>query len=108
MNLLLQPGKMLNMAIGSSLNAVGDTRYVMAVSLTFMMLIGTVLSYFVSFPLGYGLIGLYICMVADEYVRGAFALHRWRGQKLLRRAEEASGGHRSTGAGVRHEAALNG
>lgn len=108
MNLLLQPGKMLNMAIGSSLNAVGDTRYVMAVSLTFMILIGTVLSYFVSFPLGYGLIGLYICMITDEYFRGAFALHRWKGQKLLRQAEETNGGRSSMGSGVRHEAALNG
>lgn len=87
MNLLLQPAKMLNMAIGFSLNAVGDTRYVMAVSLTFMILIGSVLSYFAAFSLGWGLIGIYICMIADEYVRGVCVLHRWKGKKLLRRAE---------------------
>lgn len=87
MNLLLQPGKMLNMAIGFSLNAVGDTRYTMSVSLTFMILIGTVLSYFAAFSLGWGLIGIYICMIADEYVRGICVLHRWKGKKLLRRAD---------------------
>ena len=33
LNILLQPGKMLNMAIQNALNAVGDTRFTMWISL---------------------------------------------------------------------------
>lgn len=88
-NLLLQPGKMLNMAINNSLNAVGDTRFTMLASLFSMWLIATALSYVIGIGCGWGLAGIYICMIADEYVRGFLALYRWKGQKYLRRAERA-------------------
>ncbi|MBN3522589.1 MATE family efflux transporter [Paenibacillus apiarius] len=88
-NLLLQPGKMLNMAINNSLNAVGDTRFTMLASLFSMWLIATALSYVIGIGWGWGLAGIYICMIADEYVRGLLALFRWKGQKYLRKAERA-------------------
>lgn len=87
MNLLLQPGKMINMALGNSLNAVGDTRFTMWTSVFSMWLIATGLAYFVGILLGWGLIGIYACMILDEYIRGILSLIRWRGQKFLRRAE---------------------
>lgn len=87
MNLLLQPGKMINMALGNSLNAVGDTRFTMWTSVFSMWLIATGLAYFVGIQLGWGLIGIYACMILDEYIRGILSLIRWRGQKFLRRAE---------------------
>ncbi|WP_082360845.1 MATE family efflux transporter [Bacillus sp. FJAT-28004] len=87
MNLLLQPGKMINMALGNSLNAVGDTRFTMWTSVFSMWLIATGLAYFVGIQLGYGLIGIYACMILDEYIRGILSLIRWRGQKFLRKAE---------------------
>jgi putative MATE family efflux protein len=85
-NLLLQPGKMLNMALGSALSAVGDTRYMMITSLLSMGLIATLLSYVFGVYMGWGLIGIYISMISDEYVRGIFALLRWRGKKYLNKA----------------------
>jgi len=88
MNLLLQPGKMINMALGNSLNAVGDTRFTMWTSVFSMWLIATGLAYFVGIQLGWGLIGIYACMILDEYIRGILSLIRWRGQKFLRKAEQ--------------------
>ncbi|WP_138754946.1 MATE family efflux transporter [Paenibacillus sinopodophylli] len=87
MNLLLQPGKMINMAVSNALNAVGDTRYIMWTSIFSMWLIATALSYFVGIHLGFGLIGIYACMILDEYVRGILAVLRWRGKKFLNKAE---------------------
>ena len=55
MNLILQPGKMLNMALGNSLNAVGDTRFTMYISLGSMWLVATVLSYVLGIHMGWGL-----------------------------------------------------
>ncbi|WP_162463306.1 hypothetical protein [Paenibacillus psychroresistens] len=53
-----------------------------------MWLIATLLSYMVGVHLGYGLIGVYWCMIADEYVRGFIALFRWRRKKYLKLAEQ--------------------
>jgi len=88
MNLLLQPGKMINMALGNSLNAVGDTRFTMWTSVFSMWLIATGLAYFVGIQLGWGLIGIYACMILDEYIRGILSLIRWRRKKFLRKAEQ--------------------
>lgn len=88
MNLILQPGKMLNMALGNSLNAIGDTRFTMYISLGSMWLVATVLSYVLGVHMGWGLIGIYSCMIADEYLRGVLSFLRWRGQKYLRKAEQ--------------------
>ncbi|RUS48724.1 MATE family efflux transporter [Cohnella sp. AR92] len=90
LNLLLQPAKMLNMALGNALNAVGDTRFTMYISLGSLGLIATFCSYWFGIELGWGLIGIYCCMIADEYVRGALSLWRWRGKKYLNKAECAS------------------
>ncbi|MBN2979994.1 MATE family efflux transporter [Cohnella algarum] len=83
LNLLLQPGKMLNMALGNSLNAVGDTRFTMYISIGSMSVIATGCSYWLGLHAGWGLIGIYCCMIADEYVRGILSLIRWRGKKFL-------------------------
>ncbi|MFC7680425.1 MATE family efflux transporter [Paenibacillus sp. GCM10028914] len=88
LNLILQPGKLLNMTLGNSLNAVGDTRFTMYISLGSMWIIATGLSYVLGVQYGWGLVGIYCCMIADEYVRGILSFFRWRGQKMLRKAGE--------------------
>ncbi|MDB5056373.1 MAG: efflux family protein [Bacilli bacterium] len=87
-NLLLQPGKVFNMVFGNSLNALGDTRFIMVTSLISMWFVATAMSYWVGVHLGMGLIGIYICMICDEYIRGCLAFFRWRGRKYLLRAEQ--------------------
>lgn len=78
LNLALQPGKMLNMALGQSLSAIGDSRTVMSYSLPSMWIIAVGLSYVLAIPLHMGLYGIYIGMISDEYLRGALCLMRWR------------------------------
>jgi len=78
LNLILQPGKMLNMALGQSLSAIGDSRTVMLYSLPIMWVVAVGASYMLAAPLGYGLLGIYAGMIADEYLRGAASTYRWR------------------------------
>jgi Na+-driven multidrug efflux pump len=78
LNLILQPGKMLNMALGQSLNAVGDTRFPMFVSLPSMWLIAVGSTYVLGLSLEWGLYGVYAGMILDEYVRGTVMWFRWR------------------------------
>ncbi|WP_042168242.1 MATE family efflux transporter [Paenibacillus gorillae] len=96
MNLVLQPGKMLNMAFGNSLNAVGDTRFIMIVSLTVTTTVGGLMPYVVGIHWGWGLLGIYGCMIADEYIRGVLVWLRWKQQKMIRRAEQGTAGQRGS------------
>ncbi|WP_138494978.1 MATE family efflux transporter [Paenibacillus pinistramenti] len=87
LNVLLQPGKMLNMALGNSLNAVGDSRYTMIVSLIVMWTVAVGGSYLFGVSAAWGITAIYSFMIADEYTRGVFAFFRWRGRKRLRMKE---------------------
>lgn len=88
LNLLLQPCKMLNMAMCNALNAIGDTRYTMYISIVIMSLIGVGCSYWLGIGVGWGLTGIYFCMIADELVRGILVLLRWQRRKFLRLADK--------------------
>jgi putative MATE family efflux protein len=87
LTIILQPGRMLNMGMGNSLNAIGDTRYNMVVSLISMWGVAAGLSYVLGIHMGWGLAGIYVAMICDEYLRGILVVIRWRQKKYLRRAE---------------------
>lgn len=78
LNLILQPGKMLNMALGQSINAIGDGRFSMLVSLPSMWILSVGLTYALGLSLEWGLYGVYTGMILDEYLRGVIMWLRWR------------------------------
>ncbi|TMV10462.1 MATE family efflux transporter [Paenibacillus thermoaerophilus] len=78
LNLLLQPSKMLNMALNSALTGVGDTRSIMWVGIPSMWAVSVGLSFALGFGAGWGLAGIYTAMIVDECVRGFLLLLRWR------------------------------
>lgn len=83
LNLLLQPGKMVNMAFGNSISAIGDTRFLMMNSMCSMWLVAAGLSYVLGIRMGWGLYGVYAAMITDEYVRGLILFLRWRSRARL-------------------------
>ncbi|MDR6552111.1 MATE family efflux transporter [Paenibacillus qinlingensis] len=95
---ILQPGRMINMGFGNALNAIGDTRFNMVISLFSMWGVAAGLSYVLGLHYGLGLTGIYLAMMCDEYLRGILVAIRWRRKKYLRMAEgkekivDASGG----------------
>jgi len=101
LNLLLQPGKMMNMSLNNALNAVGDTRFTMVTGLVSLTVVATGGSYALGVYAGWGLAGVYCCMIADEYVRGLVVLWRWRGRKYLRKADANATGPDRRSSGVR-------
>ncbi|WP_078547844.1 MATE family efflux transporter [Litchfieldia alkalitelluris] len=78
MGLLLEPGRCLNIVIGQSLMAAGDSRYVMLISIIIIWALSIPLYYILGLKLGFGLIGIWIAFIADEWIRGLFLLQRWR------------------------------
>ncbi|MCD1258316.1 MATE family efflux transporter [Paenibacillus athensensis] len=98
MDLVLQPLKMVNMPINNALNAIGDTQYVMKISMFSMWLVAVAGTYVFGLKLGWLLHGVYIAMIADEAVRGALGLRRWMARGRLPRETK-------TDAGTNHGAA---
>lgn len=89
LNLILQPGKMLNMAFQQSLNAIGDSRIGMYVSLPSMWIIAVGLTYVLGLSLEWGLYGVYASMILDEYFRGIILWFRWRSHRKTGKFTEA-------------------
>lgn len=113
LNVILQPGKMINMALGNSLNAVGDSRFTMTISIFSMWIAAAGGSYLFGVSLEWGITAIYVSMISDEYIRGLLSWMRWRKAKRLRLREKelekeaALSGQRSwglSGGGVSAEA----
>ncbi|ULL13602.1 MATE family efflux transporter [Paenibacillus sp. H1-7] len=83
LNLLLQPLKMVNMVTTNALTAVGDIRFMTVVGMLSLWAISVGCSYFLGIQLQWGLAGVYIAMIADEFIRGAILLPRWMSRKYL-------------------------
>lgn len=94
---ILQPGRMINMGFGNALNAIGDTRFNMVISLFSMWGVAAGLSYVLGLHYGWGLAGIYVAMMCDEYLRGILVAIRWRRKKYLRIAEEPKKGIEAVG-----------
>ncbi len=78
MGLLLEPGRCLNIVLGATLQATGDSRYVMLVSVIFIWAVSIPLYYLLGIKLEYGLIGIWAAFIADEWIRGLLLLSRWK------------------------------
>lgn len=68
----------------------------MYISATSMFLVSVLYGYLLGIAEGWGLKGIYWCMIADETIRGILVLRRWRERKILRRREAGCGGSASS------------
>lgn len=69
------------------LRGAGDTRFTAIVSLVSIVILRPLLGWLFAFPLGMGLIGMWIGFIADQYVRlvltmGRFSSGKWMNIKL--------------------------
>jgi putative MATE family efflux protein len=86
LGLLLEPGRSFNLIIINALRASGDNRFPLTAGLISqwgIMLFGAwLLGTFFHF----GLVGVWIALIADEWLRGLFMLERWRRGRWLKHA----------------------
>ncbi len=78
LGLLLEPGRSFNLIIINALRASGDSRFPLIAGLISqwgIMLLG---AWLLGTVFGLGLIGVWIALIADEWLRGLFMLQRWR------------------------------
>jgi len=79
--LFMEPIRSINVLGGVALKTVGDGRFSVIMGIIFMWGLVPVL-FFVS-SLGFGIIGLWGCLLADETIRAAINLWRWKSGRWL-------------------------
>jgi len=79
--LLSEPGRTVNIVIGSALRSTGDAAFTSFSSIAVIWLFSVPLAYILAIPMGLGLYGLLIAAIVDEMVRAAIKWWRWRQRK---------------------------
>ncbi len=77
MEIFLEIGRAINMNMVMALNAAGDVRAPITVGILFMWGIATLGAWLLGIHLGWGLVGIWIAMAADECTRGLVFIWRW-------------------------------
>ncbi|MFC4322334.1 MATE family efflux transporter [Litchfieldia salsa] len=76
--IILEPGRAFNLIIINALRATGDVKFPVYMGILSMWGIAVPISYFLGIYLGYGLIGIWIAFILDEWLRGIIMLWRWK------------------------------
>ncbi|WP_404432058.1 MATE family efflux transporter [Sutcliffiella horikoshii] len=75
---ILEPGRSFNLVVINALRAAGDVRFPVYIGILSMWGVSVTVSYLLGIHLGFGLVGVWIAMILDEWLRGIIMLYRWR------------------------------
>jgi len=82
LGILLEAGRAFNVIfIMGALRATGDVKYPVYIGIIFQWSIGVFLGFIFGIVFGWGLVGLMVAALLDEWVRGIIMLFRWRSRK---------------------------
>ena len=77
-SVILEVGRAFNLVIINSLKAAGDVRFPVVMGVIFMWGAAVLLSYILGIHFGLGLVGVWIGLMSDEWIRAIIMLFRWR------------------------------
>ncbi|MCX9157336.1 MATE family efflux transporter [Niveibacterium sp. 24ML] len=75
---LLEPGRSFNLVVINALRATGDAKFPVAFGVFSMFGVAVGLAWLLGVSAGWGLLGIWLAMAADEWVRGIAMYIRWR------------------------------
>lgn len=78
---LLEAGRAGNLILINALRAAGDVKVPVYVSVSSVWIISVTLSYVLGVHLGWGMIGVYIAFIADEWVKTCLLRLRWKSRR---------------------------
>ncbi|WP_090796107.1 MATE family efflux transporter [Pelagirhabdus alkalitolerans] len=83
---VLEPGRTSNLVIISSLRASGDARFPVLIGMAIMWGVAIPLAYLFGIVFEWGLIGVWMGMAADEWIRAIIMWTRWISRKWMGKA----------------------
>ncbi|MER2120107.1 MAG: MATE family efflux transporter [Solibacillus sp.] len=86
LSIFLETGRTINITIINSLRASGDAAYPVRIGFISMIVIGLSLGYLFVFVLDLGLVGVWLAIACDEWIRAVLVIFRWRSRKWERYA----------------------
>ena len=87
--ILLEPGRVFNVIVISSLRATGDVGFPIQMAVLSMWCVWVPLAWLLGLKLGLGLAGIWISMLTDEWLRGLLMYRRWKSRKWMKHAERS-------------------
>lgn len=84
LSIFLETGRTINITILNSLRAAGDATYPVKIGLVSMICIGLSLGYLFVFVMDLGLVGVWVAIACDEWIRAILVLIRWKSRKWER------------------------
>ncbi|WP_018247623.1 MATE family efflux transporter [Orenia marismortui] len=82
----LEPGRNFNIVLINGLRGAGDVIFPVVMAIISMWGIGVLGGYFFGIVLGYGLPGIWVGLLLDEWFRGICVLFRWRSRRWTKKA----------------------
>jgi putative MATE family efflux protein len=89
MSIVYEPGRVFNIVIINSLRATGDARFPVQIAMVSQWFFGVPLAWFLCLKLHWGLPGVWIAMMTEEWVRGLIMHRRWVGRRWLKYAHRS-------------------
>jgi putative MATE family efflux protein len=86
LSIILEPGRVFNVIVISSLRATGDVGFPIQMAVLSMWLVWVPLAWFLGLKLGMGLVGVWIAMMTDEWTRGLLMYWRWKKRRWMKYA----------------------
>ncbi len=86
---LLEPGRVFNIIVINSLRATGDARFPVQIGAVEMWCVWVPLSWFLGVKLGFGLTGIWVAMIIDEWTRGILMYRRWKLRRWVKYAQRS-------------------
>ncbi|GAE31190.1 MATE family efflux transporter [Halalkalibacter hemicellulosilyticus] len=81
LHVIMEPGRSFNLVVINCLRAAGDVKFPVYLGVISMWGVSIPVAYFFGIYLDMGLVGIWLGMVADEWLRGFLMYIRWRGGK---------------------------
>lgn len=81
LSVLLETGRTINITIINTLRAAGDARFPVKIGFLSMVCMSLPLGYLLVFVFDLGLIGVWLAISADEWIRAVIVLFRWKSRK---------------------------
>jgi putative MATE family efflux protein len=87
--IVLEPGRVFNVVVISSLRATGDVVFPIQMAVLSMGCVWVPLAWLLGLKLGLGLPGFWIAMITDEWLRGLLMYRRWKKRRWLKYAQRS-------------------
>ncbi len=85
--LFLESGRSINLIVIAALKGAGDVIFPVRVGILAMWGVGVLFAYLLGIHWAFGLVGIWLAIGLDEWLRGIIMIGRWQGDKWMTKAQ---------------------